>query len=83
MFVGFSQHRRGCPPVALSVPNVSDILTYIVRLSFSSVELSVSITILRVQWLFLGLAHGRVGRVARTNVFEVVFGVRFSLRSSC
>ena len=28
--------------------------------------------ILRVQWLFLDLAHGTVGRVVQTNAFEAM-----------
>ena len=36
-------------------------------------KLSVSMIILRVQWLVLGPAHGNVGGVARTSVFEVMF----------
>ena len=35
----------------------------------------VSTIMLGVQWLFLGLAHRHIGRVARTNAFEVIFRV--------
>ena len=51
----------------------------IVRLSSPSVELSASVMTLRIQWLFLGLAHRNIGRVARTNVFEVMFRVMLML----
>ena len=43
------------------------------RLRSSSVELRVSRILLRVYLVFVsGLANGNVGRVAQTNVFDVV-----------
>ena len=49
--------------------------------STSSVEVWVSTMSLRVQWMFFGLAHRTVGRVARTNVVEVMFRVMLMLLS--
>ena len=45
------------------------------RLSFSSLELSVSVIMLRVYFQDYVIAHRIVGRVAPTNVFEVMFRV--------
>ena len=61
--------------------DVTDVTDVSDRWSPSSVHLSVSMIILRVYLVFvllIGLAHRKVGRVARTNVFEeVTFRVRY------
>ena len=57
------------------------------RASFSisnTLNIALSVTLyenftitLRVPWLFLGRRHSIVGRIARSNVFEVMFRVRY------